>query len=482
MAETADSALFRLMDLPNELIKLVCSHADLSVYDLMALRRTCKLTREFSSDEFAGRCLHSITVLMARSSLLAFIELSQHPRFGPFVKWINVSPISASAEGLRVLPSATRPLTHETHPVFEGVVDAFVLGAQSLDIMRTYLNRYREEAQLKTDGSAEQMLNVAFKAFAERKQKICLAFNDEELNIVGAQHLLSNLHFAKCTVWYLEWKETIARTIGAAFKQGCTIDRIELCETTRQDARNISACCTDGIEQELTSLCSQLDALDIDFCHQDTETTVRSAKRMVSAAPSLKSLEIYEIGDYNNANQVHIPGILKCVASKSLRTIHLGNFQISTSDLASFLARYRHLLYDLQLSYVCLVDGDCMSLIAWIKDNLPRLKELCLEGICDHDEDTLCQKYSSCMIGVNGDVQTELAKILKDGFPKRVEEVQDQIDGPVETQVDGQVETQVDGQVETQVDGQAETQVNEEVEDQSMVVDGTEGHQTNSGE
>lgn len=72
------SALFRLMDLPNELIKLVCSHADLSVYDLMALRRTCKLTREFSSDEFAGRCFHSITVLVARSSLLAFIELSQH--------------------------------------------------------------------------------------------------------------------------------------------------------------------------------------------------------------------------------------------------------------------------------------------------------------------------------------------------------------------------------------------------------------------
>ncbi|THX21257.1 hypothetical protein D6D11_10706, partial [Aureobasidium pullulans] len=450
MADTADSALFRLMDLPNELIKLVCSHADLSVYDLMALRRTCKLTREFSSDEFARRCFHSITVLMARSSFRAFIELSQHPHFGPFVKWINFSPISASAEGLRVLPSATRPLAHETHPVFEGVVDAFVLGAQSLDIMRTYRNRYREEAQLKTDGSAEQMLNVAFKAFAERKQKICLAFNDEELNIVGAQHLLSNLHFAQCTVWYLERKETIARTIRAAFKQGCTIDRIELCETTRQDARNISACCTDGIEQELTSLCSQLDALDIDICHQDTETTVRSAKRMVSAAPSLKSLDIYEIGDYNNANQVHIPGILKCVASKSLRRIHLGNFQISTSDLASFLARYRNLLYDLQLFYVCLVDGDCMSLIAWIRDNLPRLKELCLEGICDHVEGTFCQEYSSCIIGEKGDVQTELAKILKDGFPKRVEEIQDQVDGPVETQVDGQVETQVDGQAETQ--------------------------------
>lgn len=70
------------------------------------------------------------------------------------------------------------------------------------------------------------------------------------------------------------------------------------------------------------------------------------------------------------------------------------------------------------------------------------------------------------MIGQNGDVQTELVKILKDGFPKRVKEIQDQIDGPVETQVDGQAETQVNG----------------EVEDQSMVIDGTEGHQTNSGE
>ncbi|THX57818.1 hypothetical protein D6D06_03486 [Aureobasidium pullulans] len=439
MADTPDSALFRLMDLPNELIKLVCSHADLSVYDLMALRRTCKLTREFSSDEFAGRCFHSITVLVARSSLLAFIELSQHPRFGPFIQWINISPTIASEEGLGFLPSATAPHIHDipVPPVIQGFTD-FVLDVQCMDIMRTYLNRFREENELKTDGSAEQMLNIAFKAFAEER-----------------------------TVWHLEWEETIARTIRAAFKQGCTIDKIELCETARQDARNISACCTDGIEQELTSLCFQLDALDIEFCHQDTETTVRSAKRMVSAAPSLESLYLSRIVDYNNANQVHhIPGILKCVASKSLRKIHLGNVQISTSDLASFLARYRYLLYDLQLSYVCLIDGDCMGLIAWIKDNLPRLKELCLKGICDHVEDTLCQKYSSCMIGVNGDVQTELAKILKDGFPKRVKEIQDQ----------------VETQVETQVDGQAETQVNEEVEDQSMVIDGTEGHQTNSGE
>ncbi|THW46590.1 hypothetical protein D6D21_03833 [Aureobasidium pullulans] len=433
MAETADSALFRLMDLPNELIKLVCSHADLSVYDLMALRRTCKLTREFSSDKFAERCFFSITVLMARSSLRAFIELSQHPRFGPFVKWIAISPTSASAEGLRVLPSATGPLAHEAHPVLEDVVDAFVLGAQSLDFMRTYLDRYREETQLKTDGSAEQMLNIAFKAFAERKQNIRLSFSDRETNAVGAKHLLPNLHFGERTVWHLEWEETIARTIRAAFKQGCTIDKIELYETARQDARNISACCTDGIEQELTSLCFQMDALDIEFCHQDTEATVRSAKRMVSAAPSLESLYLSRIVDYINAIQVHIPSILKCVASKSLRKIHLGYFQISTSDLASFLARYRHFLYDLQLSYVCLVDGDCMSLIAWIKDNLPRLKELGLEGICDHDEDTLCQKYPSCTIEVNGDVQTELAKILKDGFPKRVEEVQDQIGGQVET-------------------------------------------------
>lgn len=284
--------------------------------------------------------------------------------------------------------------------------------------MRTYLNRFREENELKTDGSAEQMLNIAFKAFAERKQNIRFSFSDQETNAVGCKHLLPNLHFRERTVWHLEWEETIARTIRAAFKQGCTIDKIELCETARQDARNISACCTDGIEQELTSLCFQLDALDIEFCHQDSETTVRSAKRMVFAAPSLESLYLSRIVDYNNANQVHIPGILKCVASKSLRKIHLGNLQISTSDLASFLARYRYLLYDLQLSYVCLIDGDCMSLIAWIKDNLPRLKELCLKGICDHVEDTLCQKYSSCMIGVNGDAQTELAKILKDGFPE----------------------------------------------------------------
>ncbi|THY70988.1 hypothetical protein D6C95_10292, partial [Aureobasidium pullulans] len=348
MAEIADSALFRLMDLPNELIKLVCSHADLSVYDLMALRRTCKLTHEFSSDELAGRCFHSITVLMARSSLRAFIELSQHPRFGPFVKSINISPTSASAEGLRVLPSATIPLAHETHPGFEDVVDAFVLGAQSLDIMRTYLNRFREENELKTDGSAEQMLNIAFKAFAERKQDIRLSFSDQETNAVGAKHLLPNRDFGERTVWHLEWKETIARTIKAAFKQGCTIVEIALHETGRKDAQNNSSCCTDDIEQELASVCAQLTCLTVDFEHRDIETTSRSIERMVSAVKDLPWLYLHQI--------------------------------------------------------------------AWIKDNLPCLKYLELDGMCEHGNKTTCDgdAFKSYWVGYGKekDVQVSLANML----------------------------------------------------------------------
>ncbi|THZ99535.1 hypothetical protein D6C82_05103 [Aureobasidium pullulans] len=342
-------ALFRLMDLPNELIKLVCSHADLSVYDLMALRRTCKLTFECSSDEFARRCFHSITVLMARSSLLAFIELSQHPRFGPFIQWINISPTIASEEGLRFLPSATAPHIHDipVPPVIQGFT-AFVLDVQCMDVMRTYLNRFREENELKTDGSAEQMLNIAFKAFVERKQNIRLSFSDQETNAVGAKHLLPNRDFGERTVWHLEWKETIARTIKAAFKQGCTIVEIALHETGRKDAQNNSSCCTDDIEQELASVCAQLTCLTVDFEHRDIETTSRSIRRMVSAARDLSCLYLYEI--------------------------------------------------------------------AWIKDNLPCLKYLEIDEMCEHGSKTICDddalKSYWAGYGKGKDVQDSLANML----------------------------------------------------------------------
>ncbi|KAG2165359.1 hypothetical protein VTO58DRAFT_101742 [Aureobasidium pullulans] len=420
MAEIADSALFRLMDLPNELIKLVCSHADLSVYDLMALRRTCKLTHEFSSDELAGRCFHSITVLMARSSLRAFIELSQHPRFGPFVKSINISPTSASAEGLRVLPSATIPLAHETHPGFEDVVDAFVLGAQSLDIMRTYLNRFREENELKTDGSAEQMLNIAFKAFAERKQDIRLSFSDQETNAVGAKHLLPNRDFGERTVWHLEWKETIARTIKAAFKQGCTIVEIALHETGRKDAQNNSSCCTDDIEQELASVCAQLTCLTVDFEHRDIETTSRSIERMVSAVKDLSWLYLHQIGEFDDSNQRYMPEILDCVAATSLEQMSLGYCRMSQSQLTAFIEKHSATLHDLQLHEACLITGSCMSLIAWIKDNLPCLKYLELDGMCEHGNKTTCDgdAFKSYWVGYckEKDVQVSLANMLDEKY------------------------------------------------------------------
>ncbi|THY90870.1 hypothetical protein D6C92_06553 [Aureobasidium pullulans] len=417
MAETADSALFRLMDLPNELIKLVCSHADLSVYDLMALRRTCKLTFECSSDEFARRCFHSITVLMARSSLLAFIELSQHPRFGPFIQWINISPTIASEEGLRFLPSATAPHIHDipVPPVIQGFT-AFVLDVQCMDVMRTYLNRFREENELKTDGSAEQMLNIAFKAFVERKQNIRLSFSDQETNAVGAKHLLPNRDFGERTVWHLEWKETIARTIKAAFKQGCTIVEIALHETGRKDAQNNSSCCTDDIEQELASVCAQLTCLTVDFEHRDIETTSRSIRRMVSAARDLSCLYLYEIGEFDDSNQRYMPEILDCVAATSLEQMGLGYCKPSQSRLTAFIKKHSATLHDLQLHEVCLITGSCMSLIAWIKDNLPCLKYLEIDEMCEHGSKTTCDddalKSYWAGYGKGKDVQVSLANML----------------------------------------------------------------------
>jgi hypothetical protein len=370
--------MFRLMGLPNEIISEICSRPELLRIDLRALRLTSKHMCEFASYHFAKECFRNITVLMLRPALEAFIGLAQHPYFGPAVKKIT---IYLMWEGIltRALPPSGTP------------------GRRKL-------------RELVTSKRAERLLGVAFKAFGQRQQSLQLHFTDEGPNAVGVRDYMFYDAFEQSSIQH----KSIAGTISAVTRHGCKIIGLLINDDRRLNSLNDPSLYKDNIEQLLSSLCSNLAYLEIVFHNNDTEFTLRSLKRMVSAARNLRSLTLMRLGEWNYSTLNYLAEILKCLASASLEVIMIDWFRISEPELLEFLGRQSGSLRELHLSSGCILTGSCMSLIAWIKDNLPGLVHLELWEMCrasDHDS-CFGKKAKSYRICRGEDMQACLANIL----------------------------------------------------------------------
>ena len=384
------------MDLPNEIIKEICCRPELERDDLRALRLTSKTLCEFASDAFAHRCFEKITVLIARSSLRTFIDLSHHPRFGPAVKQVNVSPKS-------IVRSCHwhQPVTYQT---FSG----------DPKVLRNFLNRSHEELEL-TDGiHVEPMLSAAFKAFAQRQQSIGLQFLDDESNPIGARNLMTDKTSHVNWLWHSDWKTTFERTMRAVFSQDCKITDLLLDQQDNYHSCVDIGLCTDGVENLLSSVFSQLSSLEITFHHEDIELTAQSIKRIVSASKVLKHLHMWDMGAIEYSIGEYLPNILRNVVSTSLETITFAMTHITEPELLAFLSRHRGTLRELRMVEASRLVGSCMSLMAWIKDNLHSLKYLELNQVCDsHNAPSWDHREAkSYWVTHDEDMQACLADIL----------------------------------------------------------------------
>jgi hypothetical protein len=272
----------------------------------------------------------------------------------------------------------------------------------------------RREHQLSTDGSVERMLRVAFETFAQREQCLQLRFCDNEFDAIGTRGILYDKALRENLVWLLDWKTIFEQTIRAVTSQNCKITRLEIDERSRDDSVNESGLCTDDIEQEISRLCSQLAYLDINSWNDDVETTMKSTKRMVSAARNLRFLDLVGFGQWVYPIRDCLQQILGCVASTSLQTISIHEFQMSEQELLGFLGRQRGTLQELCLSEGCLLTGSCISLVAWIRDNLPDLVDLELSDICQSRSQRTCvdNEHKSYFIRRGEDMRAGLTNIL----------------------------------------------------------------------
>jgi len=416
------------MDLPNEIIREICNRPELEREDLRSLRLTSKHLCECALHRFAKESFSSITVLMSRSCLRAFIELSQHPYFGSVVEKINISPKFVPYELVANMP-----------PPAPSEVPTNIYSTQVTQLVAKCVVKARKEHQLSTDGSVERMLSVAFKAFAQREQCLQLEFRDRELNAIGVKEIWHDKTIEECLVWRLDWKTTLEQTIRAVTRHNCRITKLEIDERSRDNSEHASSLCTDDIEQDVASLCSQLTHLDIYSWNDGIETTMKSAKRMVSAAKNLTSLDLLGFSHLDYLLRGTLQQTLKCVASTSLEHIFLLDFQISERELIEFLGRQRGTLQVLCLYEGCLLTGSCKSLVSWLRDNMPGLLQLELEDICQyHDDQTNCrdETYRSYWVHRGEDMRARLTDILDGKCEQEPEEVKEGESAEVE-QVEG---------------------------------------------
>jgi hypothetical protein len=331
---------------------------------------------------------------MYRPSLEAFNELSQHPYFGPAVERVT---IYLMFEGY-LTPALPPPRT-----------------PGSTDVIQTTKNfsttpRKRRKRELITSESAERLLSVAFKAFAQRQQSLQLHFSDDGPNAIGVTDYMYYEAFEESLIRY----RSIAPTIRAVTSHGCKITGLLIDDERRLNSLNDPSLYTDDIEQQLSSLCSNLAYLELMFWYNDTEFTSRSLKRMVSAARNLRSLNLMRQGEWDYSISHYLPEILKCVASTSLETIIIDAFRISEPELFEFLGRQSGKLRNLHLMMGCILTGSCMPLIAWIRDNLPGLVHLELWELCDSSDHDSCtwEEAKSYRICRGEDMQACLTNIL----------------------------------------------------------------------
>lgn len=205
---------------------------------------------EFVLHRFAKESFSSITVLMSRPSLRAFIELAQHPFFGPAVKRINISAL------------------HDASPLFPKVPAYEALGssnagrvvvrAKTIGILQSCLARFCKERKPMTDGSAERTLSIAFKAFAQRGQRFQLKISDREYHTIGQRDLVRAKTFREHLVWHLDWKTTFEQTIRAATIHDCKITALMIDGQAREHFVNDSGLEANDIKQQLSFLCLNL--------------------------------------------------------------------------------------------------------------------------------------------------------------------------------------------------------------------------------
>jgi hypothetical protein len=364
---------FRILDLPAELISQICTDSDFDRHDLMALRLTCRVTCDFSTQQFDYICFSDISVLLTRRSLQALIDISNHPRIRPQIQVITLTSLRAFPEALpKLLPA-------DWSTYYEGDL---AKAKASTKIVNQYLDRYHEEMELEHTNDAERLLTEAFISLRDYSESLCLTLSDFEFSHVGAQGC-SYGEFAEfdeeMPALKTHWNEAMRLLIKAMTESGFQAGRLSLVSGPDADLIGEKKLWDDDLDEDVKSLSASWTAFDVDVYHHDPDAVLQSVKQVVSQAKNLEILTFQHSGAHPYYD---LAGISSSIASNSLVAIRLSNIGCPVSDMISFLSKHKSTLDNFHLSCTHL-QGSWRSLVHWIRLNLTSLRTFGMQGVYD---------------------------------------------------------------------------------------------------
>jgi hypothetical protein len=391
---------FRLLDLPAELIRQIRTDSDFDKHDLMALRLTCALTRDSLTQLFDSMCFIGISVLLTRRSLQALIDISKHPRIGPKIQSVTITP-------LRTFPEALQSLLSVKHPVYrEGDLANAKASAKAV---HQYLDRYHEEMELELTSDASRLLTEAFMTLRTYDGPLCLEVTDLEETHIGAQGCISGALIEEEKEWSvfkLYWEETVSLMIKAVVDGGCQVARLSLACVTDAELMDGGKLWNNDLDEYIDRLSGNLTAFDVDVHCHDPETVLKSVKRVVAQAKDLEILNFHRCADELFDDFVEISN---SIASSSLEAFNKSYVCCSVSDMILFLSKHKSTLDHISLSDVRLV-GSWKALVQWIIPNLTSLSTFIMDDV--NDDEFHSGPLPRCNLDELEDMPTALEKLL----------------------------------------------------------------------
>jgi hypothetical protein len=350
----------------------------------MALRSTCKFISTLVAQQYDRICFTGISVLLTRRSLQTMIDISSHPRIGPQIQVITLTPLRTFPEALQSLIPAHRPVYHEGD---------LAKAKASGKTFHQYLDRYHEEMELEQSGDAARLLSEAFRSLKKYDRSLFLRMSDVEVTHIGAQGCFSGALVEEkeedeedgddeeMSVFKSYWKQTMGLLIKAVADSGCQVSRLFLENVKGTGVTGEGKLWDDNIDESINRLSAGLTAFDVDVRFHDRDAAMESVKQVLSQAKNLKILTFQRLGKHF---QYDLFEISDSITSRSLEAINISYLCCSVSDLISFLSKHKSTLVYFCLDYTRLL-GSWRSLVRWIRSNLTSLHTFGMSDVYDDD-------------------------------------------------------------------------------------------------
>jgi hypothetical protein len=200
--------------LPPELVSKICSDPGLDKEDLIALRLTSKAQGMHASatKAFAKRYFTDVLLLYSEYSLETFVEISQHPIFGPSIRKVQLSCAQYDEEHFEDEVKNLLGQNHERRELMR--------------MIQEIADRCDHDHQQFDPDRASALLEQAFRQLAKSDNSFVLAVSTDEEKSLGRSEVLGPRMGSAS--WWSNPQVTLGYVLRAADTSGLRIRKVEI--------------------------------------------------------------------------------------------------------------------------------------------------------------------------------------------------------------------------------------------------------------